>query len=85
MLVFIPAIFCRLLYKKRVIYNIFDFYADMIRHGPRRLREIIRKLDLFIMSKTNAVIIADESRKEQIRESDPKELLVIYNSPMILK
>jgi glycosyltransferase involved in cell wall biosynthesis len=81
----IPAVFCKLFYKKKVIYDIFDFYADMLRNVPMCLRGIIRKLDLFIISKTDVVIIADESRKEQIRGSNPKELVVIYNSPEDIK
>jgi len=81
----IPALICKAIYKKKVIYDIFDFYADMLRNIPNLLRRIIRKLDLFLIGLTDAVIIADESRKEQIKGSKPKRLVVIYNSPSKLE
>jgi len=77
----IPALACKLLYRKKVVYDIFDFYADMLRNTPKILRIIIRKIDLFLIGFADAVIIADESRKKQIEGSHPKELVVIYNSP----
>lgn len=77
----IPALFCKLLYKKRVVYDIFDFYADMLRNVPNFLKKIIRKIDLILINFADAVVIADESRKKQIEGSSPRELVVIYNSP----
>jgi glycosyltransferase involved in cell wall biosynthesis len=77
----IPALLCKFLYKKKVVYDIFDFYADMLRNVPAFLRRMIRKIDLFLIGFTNAVIIADESRIEQIEGSKSKKLVVVYNSP----
>ena len=77
----IPALLCKLLYRKKVVYDIFDFYADMLRNVPGYLKRTIRRIDLFLIGFADALIIADESRKKQIEGSSPKELVVIYNSP----
>ncbi len=77
----IPAILCKILYKKKVVYDIFDFYADMLRNVPDIFKKIIKKIDLFLIRIADAVIIADESRLKQIEGSHPKRLVVIYNSP----
>ena len=79
----IPALISKILKKKKVIYDIFDFYADMLRNVPNFLRGVIRSIDLHLIGLADAVIIADESRREQIKGSKPKELVVIYNSPSI--
>ena len=77
----IPALICKLLFRKKVIYDIFDFYADMLRNVPDFLRRFIRNIDLFLIGLADAVIIADEGRREQISGSKPKKLVIIYNSP----
>jgi glycosyltransferase involved in cell wall biosynthesis len=77
----VPALACKLLFRKRVVYDIFDFYADMLRNVPDFLRRFIRNIDLFLIGLADAVIIADEGRREQISGSKPKKLVVIYNSP----
>ena len=80
----IPALICKLLFRKRVVYDIFDFYADMLRNVPDFLRQFIRRVDLFLIGFADAVIIADEGRIEQIKGSKPKKLVVIYNSPPLV-
>lgn len=77
----IPGLLCKYLYKKKVIYDICDFYAEMIRNIPGFLKTIIKRFDLFLTGLADAVIIADEGRVEQIKGSKPKKLVVIYNSP----
>ncbi|HHY53713.1 MAG TPA: glycosyltransferase family 4 protein [Clostridiales bacterium] len=79
----IPAVFCKLLFRKTVVYDVFDFYADMLRKAPNWLRRIIRRVDLFLMQFVDAVIIADDSRLKQIEGAKYKQLVVIYNSPHI--
>jgi glycosyltransferase involved in cell wall biosynthesis len=76
-----PALINKFLFKKKVIYDIFDFYADSREIVPRFLREFIRKIDMWAIGKADAVILADESRKVQISGSCPKKIEYIYNSP----
>jgi glycosyltransferase involved in cell wall biosynthesis len=80
----IPALICKLFLRKKVVYDIFDFYADMLRDVPDLLRRLIRRVDLFLIGFADAVIIADEGRIEQIKGSKPKKLVVIYNSPPLV-
>lgn len=77
----LPALACQRLYRKRIVYDIFDFYADHLRATPEWLKKTIRFADLRAINQADAVILADESRWEQIRGSMPKISAVIYNSP----
>jgi glycosyltransferase involved in cell wall biosynthesis len=75
----LPALVCRLLWKKRVIYDIFDFYADMLRATPDGVRRLIRYFDIKSIGLVDAVILADDSRRTQINGSHPKRVAIIYN------
>lgn len=77
----LPGLICKRLFKKKLVYDIFDFYADMLRATPSPLLQLIRRLDLWVIGQADAVILADDSRTEQIAGSHPKKLKVIYNSP----
>jgi len=77
----LPALICNYLWRKKVVYDIFDFYADMLRATPLGLKSMIRKIDLHAVDRADAVIIADDSRHEQISGSHPRRLEIIYNSP----
>lgn len=79
--VVLPAIFIKWVLKKKVVYDIFDFYSDMLRNTPKLIKGILRRLDLKLIGVADAVIIADESRRRQIVGSNPKHLVVVYNSP----
>ncbi len=77
----IPALVCKLLWKKPVIYDIYDFYADHLRRTPGFLKKLIRRIDYWAIGKADGVILVDEARREQIRGSHPKICISIYNSP----
>ncbi len=76
----LPALLCRWLWRKLVIYDIFDFYADMLRLTPRPLKAIIRAAELWAIGRADAVILADDSRTAQIAGSKPKRIAIIYNA-----
>ena len=76
-----PALLCKLFFRKKVIYDIFDFYADHLRATPLIIKSLIRGLDLFIIGLADATILVDESRRAQISGARPKRLVFIYNSP----
>ncbi len=63
------------------MYDIFDFYADHLRNTPSLVKKIIRWLDYWAISRADAVIIADDARREQISGNHPRKLVVIYNTP----
>ncbi|NOU95108.1 glycosyltransferase [Paenibacillus sp. LMG 31456] len=78
----IPAWFCSKLFNKKYVYDIFDYYVDAF-HVPNFLKSKVEKIDIFMINSADAVIIANESRKEQISKSRPKKLYIIHNSPDI--
>ena len=77
----LPALVCQRLYRKKIIYDIFDFYADHLRATPDWIKNAIRNADLRAIDRAEAVILADESRWEQISGSNPRLSAVIYNTP----
>lgn len=77
----LPALLMKFLWRKAVIYDIFDFYADHLRKTPGWIKQIIRKVDLWVIGRADAVILADEARRAQIIGASPRELEIIYNSP----
>lgn len=79
----LPALVAAKLLGKKVVYDVFDFYADMLRATPGWIKSIIKKVDLRLMGWVDAVILADENRVKQIRGARPKRLTFIYNSPPI--
>lgn len=77
----LPALFVKRLWKKRVIYDIFDFYADHLRRTPEWIKQIIRNSDLSAIDQSDALILCDEARDEQVQGSHPRLITYIYNVP----
>ncbi len=77
----LPAIVCSKLFKKKLVYDIFDFYADHLRNTPASVKRIIRAVDLWAIGQADGLILVDDSRIEQIKGAKPERLIVIYNSP----
>ncbi len=77
----LPVLLCKMLWGKKVIYDIFDFYADHLRRTPAFLKNTIRRLDYWAIQKADGVILVDDARLEQIAGSKPKRLISVYNSP----
>jgi len=76
----LAALLCRALLGKIVVYDIFDFYADMLRATPRWIRKIIKFIDLNAINSVDALILADDARYTQIRDAHPRRSVVIYNA-----
>jgi len=77
----LPAILMQQLKKKKVVYDVFDFYADMLRATPEWIKQLVRKVDLWVMGRVDGVFLVDHCRLEQIKGSHPKNLAVVYNTP----
>lgn len=71
------------LFRKKLVYHIADFYSDSRANISNRVRAIIKKIEIFVINHSDATIIANENRREQIKDSQPKSLTVIHNSPMV--
>jgi glycosyltransferase involved in cell wall biosynthesis len=78
----LPALLVGKLGHKPVVYDMFDFYADMLRGMPRLLRRGIRLVDLWAVGRADAVILPDPVRTIQIQVAKPRRLTFVYNSPM---
>ena len=77
----LPALLCKWIFRKKLIYDIFDFYADHLRKTPALIKNLIRWLDLRTVNWADGVILVDEARKKQIKGTKPKHLTILYNSP----
>lgn len=70
--------------KCRFIYDVFDYYVDSF-SVPTLLKNVVEKIDTYIMNKADAVIICTEERKKQLKYAHPKQLVIIHNTPMKLE
>ncbi len=77
----LPAIWLKKFFGKRVVYDIFDIYADMLRQTPRPIVNLLRRAELWAIDRADAVILADEARLKQIRGAHPRRCIFLYNSP----
>lgn len=75
-----PAFKAAKKYGKKVIYDIFDYYADSY-NAPCAVKAVIRKMENGCISKADMTIICSEERRGQISGSRPKSLIVVENSP----
>lgn len=78
----IPARIISKIYKKKLVYDIFDYYIDS-HYVPNKLKRIVEKTEIKIINKADLTIICTEQRKEQIKKAIPKKCIVIYNTPDI--
>ncbi len=77
----LPALYCKKRWQKKIVYDIFDFYADHFRATPAIIKRFIHSADLVAINRVDALILADDSRWEQISGARPRHSAVIYNSP----
>ena len=68
--------------KKKIVYDIYDYYVDS-RPTNKVLSKIIQTKEDDVINHADITIICGEWRKKQIRTSNPKNVLVIHNSPNI--
>jgi glycosyltransferase involved in cell wall biosynthesis len=66
--------------RKNFVFDIFDYLSTDAKSG---LSLIIKKLENYIINYAHAVIICSEKRREQIKDTNPKKLIVIHNSPSV--
>lgn len=76
----LPAWLVAKLFRKNIIYDVFDYYVDAF-SVPEKFKSLIETVDIFIMNTVDTVIITNESRLNQISKSKPKNLVIIHNSP----
>lgn len=77
---FASVLFAKI-FNKKVIYDIYDDYADSHSCG-KCIYIIIKKLDGFVIKNVQKVIICSEKRREQLAFK-PRNINIIHNSPDI--
>ena len=78
----LPALLGKFLFGYKVIYDIFDFYADHIRNTPLWIKRVIRWLDYKAVRSADAVVLVTEAQLSQLGTVKPLRLVIIYNTPM---
>lgn len=67
-------------FKKRLVYDIYDYYVDAF-PVPKKLRNLVRKIENLVINKSDLLILPIDSRRKQISGSNPKKTLILYNTP----
>jgi glycosyltransferase involved in cell wall biosynthesis len=80
----LPGAIAKLLFKKKLVYDIFDFYVDAF-NVPRAVEPFVRFLDLKTISFADCVILTSEWRRDQISGATPKKVYFIHNTPDSLR
>ena len=78
----LPAVLAKLLKKVRLIYTIYDFYADCLSdRTPRFVRKLVASFEKNMIRFTDTLILVDESRYAQINGAKINKIAYIYNTP----
>jgi glycosyltransferase involved in cell wall biosynthesis len=82
----IPVMVLRKFRKFKFVYTIFDFYANNIQDGNfspvrRGLKKFVKTIDFWGINSSDLLILADESRVEEIQGTKVNNLIFIYNTP----
>jgi glycosyltransferase involved in cell wall biosynthesis len=75
-----PALLAAKLKGKRLIYDIFDHYAEG-GSVPESLRPVIRFADKLLMRFADTVIVVDEVRLPYLPDAERARAAIVYNSP----
>ena len=70
------------MFRKKIVYDIYDDYADSHVVG-KKLYSIIKKVDKYLIEHVDTLIICSEKRMEQIASNKAKKIVVIHNTPDI--
>lgn len=68
-------------FKKKYVYDMYDFYVDSF-PVPLFLKGLVKKLEWIVINNSHVTLLPIESRKEQIKGSNPREIKIIHNSPV---
>lgn len=77
----LPALYIAKKYKKKLVYDIFDYYSES-HNAPKIIKKIIKKIEDYVIGKSDVTIICSDKRREQIKDSNPNKLYIIHNTPM---
>ena len=68
----------------KTVYDIYDYYADA-HNIPGFMIKTIMNAENNIINRSDLVIICTEERVRQIKDTNPRKLIVIHNTPEIVQ
>lgn len=77
----VPAILVKPFVRQKIVYDIFDNFADKITGIPSIVRSLIRKIDHISMRCVDFVIVADDHRRSLLGNIASGSVGVIMNVP----
>lgn len=66
--------------RKKYVYDIYDYYIDSHRIS-NQFKSVVAYLENVVINSSEVTIICTEKRLEQISDSNPKQVVIIHNSP----
>jgi glycosyltransferase involved in cell wall biosynthesis len=78
---YIPAILLRPFLRYKLVYDIFDTFADKVTGLPMFVRQILTIFDRGCRRRADVVIVTDTTRRKQIEGERLKRIEVIMNTP----
>jgi len=79
---YLPALFATKLKRRKIVYDICDFYADTFSQDTM-IHKIVSHIDKKLIQFADLVILVDKVRLAQISPAKPKRLIYFYNVPHI--
>lgn len=76
----IPALLFKIIFRKRVIYDVFDWFVDSRHFSNKILKKSILLVEKFALWLSDSTIVCDEERKSQLNYL-PKTLWILPNIP----
>ncbi len=76
----IPAVIAGKLRRRRVVYEIFDVYADLMM-WPQLVRNIGVGIEKIVIRLADAVVLSNEAQKKELKGVPNRNVAVIYNTP----
>lgn len=78
----IPALFAKRFLGHRLVYDVFDFYADMIALPlSSRVRGLIARWERRLAGAADLVILVDLTRQTQLGDARPAKVVEVMNVP----
>ncbi|WP_292393450.1 glycosyltransferase family 4 protein [Methanoculleus sp. UBA303] len=80
---YVPALLVAKLKRKKIVYDIYDFYAEMIQFPllADLSKRCISVIDRCLMEYADIVILPDPARIKQVGIRDTRKIVIIANSP----
>lgn len=80
----IASLIVNKLFNIKYNYHIADYYVESRPGIPKLIKNLVKNLEHTVINNAETTIICTEERRSQIRDTRPKELVVVHNAPTLL-